>query len=178
MKYVAFLRAINVGGHVVTMETLCELFREAGLKNPTSFIASGNVIFDSKATPDRKLEQKLERHLESALGYEVPTFVRSADEIAAIAAYKPPIAGTPLASLVGLMTSPLSDASTNALMALQTPTDIFHVHGRELYWLLHISQAKTKITNRLLERAIEGFVTFRNINTMKRLTKRLADHTS
>ena len=46
MKYVAFLRAINVGGHVVKMEVLRAHFESLGLSSVDTFIASGNVIFD------------------------------------------------------------------------------------------------------------------------------------
>ena len=88
-KYVAFLRAINVGGHVVKMDELRELFSGLKFSNVETFIASGNVIFDTKSAPDQKLEQKIEKHLEKALGYEVGTFVRSIEEIQAISVYQP-----------------------------------------------------------------------------------------
>ena len=44
-RHVAFLRAINVGGHVVTMDKLRALFTALGLKDVETFIASGNVLF-------------------------------------------------------------------------------------------------------------------------------------
>ena len=47
-RLVAFLRAINVGGHNVKMDRLRELFEALGLSNVETFIASGNVIFDSR----------------------------------------------------------------------------------------------------------------------------------
>ena len=49
MKYDAFLRAINVGGHVVKMEMLRAYFEALGLSKVETFIASGNVIFESRA---------------------------------------------------------------------------------------------------------------------------------
>src|SRR5712672_3626429 len=86
-KYVAFLRAINVGGHVVPMEKLRELFSGLKFSNVATFIASGNVIFETKSAPDLRLEQKIEKHLEAALGYEVGTFVRSMAQIRTISEY-------------------------------------------------------------------------------------------
>ena len=47
IRYVAFLRAINVGGHVVKMDALRKLFVHAGLSDVETFIASGNVVFSS-----------------------------------------------------------------------------------------------------------------------------------
>ena len=49
MRYVALLRAINVGGRTVKMDRLRVLFEEMKLQNVQTYIASGNVIFDSSA---------------------------------------------------------------------------------------------------------------------------------
>jgi uncharacterized protein (DUF1697 family) len=45
-KHIAFLRAINVGGHTVKMDTLRQLFESLGFTNVETFLASGNVIFE------------------------------------------------------------------------------------------------------------------------------------
>jgi len=50
-RYVALLRGINLGGHTVKMDRLKKLFEELGLKNVETFIASGNVIFESAHGP-------------------------------------------------------------------------------------------------------------------------------
>src|SRR5213593_4100703 len=88
-KFVAFLRAINVGGHTVKMDQLRILFEALGFANVETFIASGNVIFETKTTNSKSLERKIEKHLEQSLGYEVTTFVRSVAELAEIARYQP-----------------------------------------------------------------------------------------
>src|ERR1700694_4608695 len=88
-KYVAFLRAINVGGHTVKMDHLRNLFEAMGFSNVETFIASGNVIFDSKSRSTKTLEIKIERSLETNLGYKVATFIRSISELVAVARYKP-----------------------------------------------------------------------------------------
>jgi hypothetical protein len=79
-RHIAFLRAINVGGHTVKMDQLRTLFEELGLKDVETFIASGNVIFRSPAK-SASLESKIERHLHRALGYEVDTFIRTDGEV-------------------------------------------------------------------------------------------------
>jgi len=58
-KYIAFLRAINVGGHTVKMDHLRSLFEALGFSNVETFIASGNVIFESKSKSTRALERRL-----------------------------------------------------------------------------------------------------------------------
>ena len=88
MKYVAFLRAINVGGHVVKMEMLRAYFEALGLSNVETFIASGNVIFESRAKLEL-LQARIEHHLHASLGYEVATFIRTLAEVHAVSRYRP-----------------------------------------------------------------------------------------
>ena len=88
-RYVAFLRAINIGGRVVKMDRLRKLFEELPLTNVETFIASGNVIFESSAGNTASLEARIEGRLSEALGYEVAAFLRTAGEVGAIARYRP-----------------------------------------------------------------------------------------
>src|SRR3712207_3124941 len=88
-RFIALLRAINVGGHTVKMDHLRELFASLGFSNVETFIASGNVIFESPNTDAQALERQIERHLRQALGYDVATFIRSTSELRAIADHRP-----------------------------------------------------------------------------------------
>jgi uncharacterized protein (DUF1697 family) len=176
IRYVAFLRAINVGGRTVKMDELRGIFEQLEITNVATFIASGNVIFDSPEQDARKLEDQIEQHLRATLSYDVASFLRSTSELAAIAAYEP----FPKAKLdaVGttLYISFLHDApATEAiekLMALETETDRFHVHQRELYWLISGRISDSRISGALLERVIGGPATMRNRNTIDRLVAR------
>jgi len=87
-RYVAFLRAINVGGHIVKMDALRRHFASLGFDDVETFIASGNVIFQSRSTAAAALERRIEACLEERLGYEVKTFLRTDAEVTAIAAYR------------------------------------------------------------------------------------------
>ena len=49
LQYIAFLRGINVGGHRVKMDRLRAIFAELGLKDVSTFIASGNVLFSTES---------------------------------------------------------------------------------------------------------------------------------
>ena len=76
-KYIAFLRSINVGGHTVKMDHLSKLFKALGFSSVETFIASGNVIFETTAKGTTILEKKIKEHLKKSLGYEVDTFLRT-----------------------------------------------------------------------------------------------------
>ena len=172
MRYIAFLRAINVGGHTVTMARLKQIFEAMGFSDVETFIASGNVIFTTKAKDAVALTKKIEAQLEKALGYEVATFLRSDAEVARIAAGQPFAAAKIKASktlLVGFMDAPFSPATAKAWLALKTDAEDFHCDGREAYWLCRDGQGQSKYFNTNLEKILKTRMSFRSMNTVVRL---------
>lgn len=174
MKYIAFLRAINVGGHNVKMEELRRLFEDAGMKSVETFIASGNVIFDTAKRDRAKTESDIEKYLHESLGYEVHTFMRTPAEVAALAAFKPFKDAAARNLHVGFTREPLSAAQTATLMSCCTPTDDFHVTGANVYWSILGGFSDSKLSNGLLEKKLGTRATFRNINTVTKLAAKYA----
>jgi uncharacterized protein (DUF1697 family) len=87
--YVALLRAVNVGGTgKLAMSQLKSICIDAGFERVETYIASGNVVFDSKAKP-AAVKAALEARLAAALGKPVGVVVRTAAEIAAVLAANP-----------------------------------------------------------------------------------------
>jgi uncharacterized protein (DUF1697 family) len=175
IRYIAFLRAINVGGHTVKMEYLHQLCESLGLSNVQTFIASGNVVFDAKEKSARSLEKKIEERLREALGYEVATFIRTDGELAKIASYKPfgqSDLDTAVALNIAFLTDPLDDQSKQKLMALRTEIDDFHVHGREIYWLCRTKQSESTFSNAVLEKALGVKSTLRGENTVRKMAEK------
>jgi len=172
-KYVAFLRAINVGGHTVKMDYLRSLFEGAGFARAETFIASGNVIFDSKSKNTQALEQKIERHLQKMLGYEVRTFVRNTAELVAVANYKPfsesELNADGNTFYVGFTADEPSREAKKKLALLSCASDDFAVHGREVYWLCRTSFRESTVSGALLEKTLGLSATLRNVNTIRRI---------
>lgn len=82
-RYIAFLRAVNVGGRVVKMDELKQIFSIPGIKNISTYIQSGNVVFD--ATGEKEgIKEKIEKKLLKSLGYEVIVFLKTFDEVRTI----------------------------------------------------------------------------------------------
>lgn len=81
MIYVAFLRGINVGGHYVKMSAVCSVFESLGFENVRSHINSGNIFFVSDNSNKNTLSKEIEAALREALGFEVPTFLRTINEL-------------------------------------------------------------------------------------------------
>ena len=170
-RYIAFLRSINVGGHVLKMDTLRDLFTQLKFSNVETFIASGNVIFETKSAA---VEKKIEQHLEKALGYAVGTFVRSIEEVQAISvhpAFEPEAVKGAFAVHVAMMRRALTPAEIAQAKACLTDTDDCHFEGRELYWLCRIPTHESKFPNKFAKIAGSD-LTYRNINTIVRLAKK------
>ncbi len=78
IKYVAFLRGINVGGkRLIKMEDLRRVVESIGLKSVRTFIASGNVLFETAQTNRDALTRKIEKKLLTAFGHDVPVVLQT-----------------------------------------------------------------------------------------------------
>ena len=171
-RYVAFLRAINVGGHTVKMDALRKLFETWGGSNVETFIASGNVVFDTTRRSAEPTERSIEDHVRKALGYPVVTFLRTVPELAAVAAHTPfaqdelDTGGT---LFVGFMKTAPGPSVARAVAALRNDVNDFAVRDRELYWLRrsHLMQAIS--SGPPLEKLVGSPMTMRNVNTIRRL---------
>jgi uncharacterized protein (DUF1697 family) len=139
-RYVAFLRGMNLGGRRIKNEELRRHFEEMGLEEVATFRASGNVVFSSpKREAEAKLAQRVEAELDARLGYDVPVFLRSIEEVAAIAAqepFAPKAVAEPKGKLqVSLLAKKPSAAARKEVLALASEEDLLAIEGRELYWL-------------------------------------------
>jgi uncharacterized protein (DUF1697 family) len=76
VRYVALLRGINVGGRtLVKMGDLKTCVEELGLDDVSTYIASGNVLFESGERDAAKLETRIERAIEQRFGLPVKVVV-------------------------------------------------------------------------------------------------------
>jgi uncharacterized protein (DUF1697 family) len=177
-RYVALLRAINVGGHVVRMDHLRREFEALGFSNVETFIASGNVIFESRSQNAQALEKRIEAGLGAALGYPVSTFLRTPAELAKIVQHQPfapADVNAPGSSLyIGFLAEPPEPAAQEKIVACRTAVDEFHVHKRELYWLCRAKLSQSLVSGAVLAKALGMPTTMRNVTTIRRLTEKYA----
>jgi uncharacterized protein (DUF1697 family) len=171
--YVAFLRGMNLGGRRIKNEELRRHFEEIGLEEVATFRASGNVVF---ATPKREAESKLARRVEAELGerlgYEVPVFLRSVDEVAAIAARAPFDATAVEKSKGKLQVSFLGEkpnaAAQKKALAAATEEDLLAIEGRELYWLPSGGISESELDLKAIDAAL-GPGTIRTMGTVEQI---------
>ena len=139
MKYVSLLRAINVSGQkLIKMEALREMFEIPGIKNITTYIQSGNIIFDAKETDEEKLLQKIEKKLHRSLGYQVDSFLRTEAELAAIIKHFPfkNVKEDDKVYVCFLHLAPTKEQAEK-FMVFANEAEEFVIKGREVYICLH-----------------------------------------
>ena len=155
------------------MDELRKVFDAMGFSGVETFIASGNVIFETTARTVATLEKRIEMQLRASLGYDVATFLRSPAELAEAVTRAPFAHGaTDLAGgslYVGFLRTAPGDDVREKVLALRSPVDELGLHGRELYWLARERMTGSKISNARLERVLGMPMTMRNITTVRTL---------
>jgi len=173
-RYIALLRAINVGGRTIKMETLRQHFEALGLTKVETFINSGNVIFEARAAKTGNLEKKIEAQLRQMMGYDVAAFVRTPAELAAIATYAPLPPTPPEGGLyIAFVQAPPGPAVKQALAALDTEADKFHVHNCEVYWWRSGRYSDSPLSSSgRFEKLLGVPATVRNSTTVRKLAEK------
>jgi uncharacterized protein (DUF1697 family) len=176
-RYAAFLRGMNLGNRRIKNDELRRHFEAMGLEEVTTFRASGNVIFaTAKREAEAKLATRVEAELDERLGYDVPVFLRSAEELAAVAAHEPFDAKVVAKSKGKLQVSFLKKKPTAAArkkaLALATDEDLLAIEGRELYWLPSGGISESDLDLKAID-AVLGAGTLRTMGTVEQIAAKL-----
>ena len=169
MKYVAFLRGINLGKRRPAMSRLREIFEEIGFQEVETFIASGNVLFTTTKKNVGKLEARIARQLEQSLGYPVDTFIRTAEEVRAID--QAHVFGEEEGTVhVGFLYEELPAKTARSLEAMKSDTDQFRVQGRDYYWLCRVRTSDSKVWSSPAMKALQlPSSSMRNLTSIRKL---------
>ena len=171
--FISMLRGVNVGGHrPVKMAELVDLYRSLGLKEPRSYIQSGNVIFGSAAKDAAALPRRIEQAIEKKFGIHSDVILRTADEINDVVTRNPFAGRLDVApnKLQVIFLSCEPDAQCAGRVAsLPSEPEELHLLGRELFIHFPNGFGKSKLTQSALDRAVGVPGTARNWNTVQKL---------
>ncbi len=162
--YAALLRAVNVGGTgKLPMSELRAMCVSIGFSNVRTYIASGNVVFESKLS-EKSVKAKLERCLETYAGRPVGVLIRTGVELAAVLANNPFSSAAPNRTVAIFLDAPapadvLDSVSGQQTEELALGTREIYVHYRD-----GIARSKLKIP-------AAGTGTARNMNTVDKLAE-------
>ena len=167
-KYVALLRAVNVGGTgILAMSDLARLCGEAGCTKVKTYIASGNVVFESRAAA-ATVKARLEQNLSAHAGKPVGVLIRTAEQIAAVLKANPfPNKAAKYTVAIFLDDTPPADTLAHA--AGRTNEEI-RLGQREIYVHYATGMGRSKLR---IPAAKTG--TARNMNTVRKLAEMARD---
>ena len=168
-RYAALMRGINVGGTAkIAMADLRAALEDAGYESVQTCIQSGNVALDAKRTAPATLATAIEKVIASACAIECTVVVRTAAEMAKVAAAHPfPKNAQP--KLVYVMFCDKPPAKKLELPA--GATEQFVVTGKDIYGYYPDGYGTTKVGNTYLERKLGVRATGRNWNTVQKLAE-------
>ncbi len=151
------------------MERLRRIVEEAGFENVATFIASGNVIFDTPVFDD--LEARLEIALSDELGFDVPVYLRTGSEITAVADLRP--FGEDESNLaISFLPNVPRPADVDRLVAATSGNDRLTVVGREVYWSHVGPRVESEHSEARVIRTLGMQTTQRSANTVRRIADR------
>jgi uncharacterized protein (DUF1697 family) len=163
-KYVALLRAVNVGGTgklpMTELKSMCE---SSGFLNPRTYIASGNVVFESKLS-EAAVKAKLEKCMASYAGKPIEVLVRTGSEMAAILG-KNPFKSRPPNQTVAIFVDERPPKDALKTITGQDAEEVA-LGAREIYVFYGAGMGRSKLKILAAQRG-----TARNMNTVAKLAE-------
>jgi len=171
MRFVAFLRGINIGSrNRIAMPALREALEAAGFSDVQTYVQSGNVVLSSRAKA-KTVRVKAEKVLDESFGLDVPVVVRSAAELAAVARRNPlgKVATDPKRYQVTFLSAKLPAKVVRELEESAASGEQVVVAGREVYAWHPKTIARSKLWNKLAGKSLGVDATSRNWSTVEAL---------
>lgn len=173
-KYVALLRAINVGGHsIIKMSELRELCVSFGFSKVATHIQTGNIIFESKLTAGQ-VQKLLEDKLSAKMDYKIVAFVKTPAQIRDIASAKP-FTPTELSDdykrYVTFISAKLDDTQRTLLVEKNNDFQAYHAGDQVIYTSLRKDSPKPIFDNLLIEKILGVSATTRNWAVVQKLAE-------
>jgi len=174
MKYISFLRGINVSGqNKILMDELKSLYESLGFENVLTYIQSGNVIFEAKEKDALALSSGIEEAIARKYAFNVPVVIRTHNELKKILK-NCPFGNVDLQKdgsrvLVSFLMSPPSAENMNSLLEYVVAPESLVNHGREIYLYCPNGYGKSKLSNNFIEKKLQRVATSRNWNSILKL---------
>jgi uncharacterized protein (DUF1697 family) len=170
--FVAFLRAVNVGGTgIIKMADLKALCEKLGYGDVKTLLQSGNVVFTAKGKA-AAIEKGLAAAIEKAHGFRPAVMVRTAAEMAAIVGANPfpnEAKADGRFVVVAFAAGPPTSGAGERIKAVKVVRERLKLIGRELFIHFPDGQGRSVVTNAALEKALGVPATARNWNTVTKL---------
>jgi uncharacterized protein (DUF1697 family) len=178
MRYVALLRGINVGGrNLLRMADVRERLEGKHFKHVTTYIQSGNILFESDKSDASVLAREMEKALTTAFGHDVPVFLRSQAEMKKIVARAPAAwkAGRALRQAVAFLRAPLTAKRALSEIDPRPGVDSVDAGDGVLYLSTVMSRLKQTRLTKIVGTPIYRDMTIRSYSTCQKILALMED---
>ena len=173
--YIAFLRAVNVGGRFVKMADLREALVQAGFGDVQTHIQSGNVFVRSARRTSGPVAVEISRVLTAHCGFDVPAIVRTPAEVRsvlrAVDAVEPLLEGESK-RYVAFADAEVPLEAAALLDSWDQPDERVRVLGSEVLAEMTIGFHRTTLTNTRLERLTGRTTTWRDLSVVRAIDEK------
>jgi uncharacterized protein (DUF1697 family) len=170
VRYVAFLRGINVGGRTIKMAELTTYFEEAGYDDVATVLQTGNVIFAStEGLP--ALKRTIEAGLSARFNYSAHVQIYQLAKLKRIVDASPFEGGDPAThSYVVFFEKGLEKQLVGEASDLEASAESIHIGDGVIYWKVAKGNTLDSAFAKYLTKArYKSFHTSRNINTLRKI---------
>jgi len=177
MKYIAFLRGINVGkSKLIPMDNLKTLFSDMGFLNIKTYLRSGNIVFEADNMDISEIEKEISNNIEKSFGFWVDCIVKHEKNFYSIVENNPYNNNTIEELYITFFKEKIDKTLSKKLIKEYKSTendDKFTIAEKEIYLLLKSKYHKTKFNNNYFESRLNNISTTRNWKTMLKLKEML-----
>lgn len=170
---ISMLRGINVGGHnLIKMDALRALYKSLGLRDPQTYLQTGNVVFTTDKRDLVALAKRIEDAVERGFGFRPSVILRTTSELREVTARNPFAKRTgiePNKLLVNFLASSPGAETRGKVLSLKIEPEELRMDGRELYIYFPNGMARPKMSWAVLERTLQIPGTGRNWNSVTKL---------
>jgi uncharacterized protein (DUF1697 family) len=170
---ISMLRGVNVGGHnKIKMDALRALYESLKLRDPHTYIQSGNVVFRNEERDLLVVTKRVQNGIERTFGFRPDVIVRTASELRDVIARNPFAKRRdihPGKLLIMFLASDPAPEARDRVLRIKTDPEELRIDGRELYIYYPNGMARPKLSWALIEKTLETPGTGRNWNTVTKL---------
>lgn len=178
MKYVALLRGINVGGKkAMKMADVCECLEGRDFQQVTTYIQSGNVLFESGKSDVAGLTAAMEKALSTTFGHEVPVFLRSQVQLKKIVTQSPKEwkTGAPMRQNIAFLRAPVTVKQALAEINPKPGIDFVKAGDGVVYMSTVMSRLKQSGFPKIVGTPVYGGMTIRTYGTCQKILALMQD---
>jgi uncharacterized protein (DUF1697 family) len=171
MIYVALLRGINVGGNnIIDMKKLKITFESLGYTKVSTYINSGNILFESPIIEKPVLEHALEAAILKDFQLDIKVLIRSSLEIEAVCLALPAHwqKNAEMRSDVMFLWEEFDKPEIVETLRLNPVDNILYVPGALLWNVEGVNYSKSGMM-KLMGTPVYKHMTIRNVNTVRKL---------